>query len=354
MTYDKKRGAQNNPHNRFLKHEIHPNDEFLNHCHIAGDSPENHATKYTEVHPKSILSKNHSPDISFEWSMNPYQGCEHGCVYCYARNSHEYWGYSAGKDFERTILVKKNAPELLRQQFRKKSWTPALIMLSGNTDCYQPAERQYAITRALLTICLAHKNPVGIITKNDLILRDLDLLQALNEQNLLRITLSITTLDETLRRRMEPRTSTIYRRLKALKKLSEAGIKVSVNMAPIIPGLNSHEIHPLIKSVGQHGANTAHYIMLRLNGQLSNIFRNWIKKTYPERTNKIEGLLRDVHDQKPNDTRWQLRMTGDGPYAEIIASAFQQACRTYLPMTPLPPLNKECFEHHPSGQLKIF
>jgi DNA repair photolyase len=286
--------------------------------------------------------------------MNPYQGCEHGCVYCYARNSHEYWGYSAGKDFERNILVKKNAPELLRQQFRKKSWTPALIMLSGNTDCYQPAERHFAITRALLKICLEHKNPVGIITKNDLVLRDLDLLRTLNEHNLLRITLSITTLDETLRRHMEPRTSTISKRLQALKTLSGAGIKVSVNMAPIIPGLNSHEIHQLIKCVGQYGAHTAHYIMLRLNGQLHDIFRNWMKETYPERINKIEGLLRDVHNQKTNDSRWQLRMSGDGPYAELISSTFRQACKAYLPMTPLPPLNTEIFEHYPSGQLKIF
>ncbi|MCC6282723.1 MAG: radical SAM protein, partial [Saprospiraceae bacterium] len=235
------RGAQINPASRYehLQRDDQPVDWAL----VASDwEEEDLRTEYLETHPKTILNKVESTDIPLEWSMNPYQGCEHGCIYCYARNTHPYWGFSAGLDFERKILVKRNAAALLEHELKKKNWRAVPVMFAGNTDVYQPAERKFGITRACLEVFWKYRHPVGIITKNSLVLRDLDLIQQLASENLVHVAISITTLDDDLRQFLEPRTASIAQRLRTVETLSKAGIPVFVMMAPVIPGLNDHEI----------------------------------------------------------------------------------------------------------------
>lgn len=347
--YHRGRGAQQNPNNRFAAQE-----RVIEHIEGVDEDAESEErrTQYLEIFPKSIVTKVNSPDLGFNWSMNPYQGCEHGCIYCYARGSHEYYGYSAGRDFEEKVLYKENAAQLLEATFQKKSWQPDLIVLSGNTDCYQPAERKFEITRRLLEVCLKYRHPVGIITKNSLILRDLDLLTQLNEINLLRLTLSITSLDEEVRRKMEPRTASVKQRLKTLKTLSEHGIKVNVNMAPIIPAINSHEIFDLVKTIGEHGANTASYILVRLNGHNGDLFTDWVQKNFPDRAEKVLNLIKETHGGTLNENRWKVRMRGEGTYAELIRSQFELSSRIHLPNKPLNKLNTKQFVH--GGQFDLF
>ena len=219
--------------------------------------------------------------------MNPYQGCEHGCIYCYARNTHEYWGYSAGLDFERKIIAKPNAPQLMEKQFMNKNWVVSPIMFSGNTDCYQPIERKMKITRQMLEVLLNFRHPAGMITKNDLIIRDIDILQELAKLNLIHVMVSITSLNNDLRLKMEPRTVTAKNRLKVIETLNKAGIPVGVMTAPIIPGLNSDEIPDLIKAAADHGADSAGYTIVRLNGSIAEIFKDWIYKNFPDRAEKV-------------------------------------------------------------------
>ncbi len=220
----KGRGAQLNVSNRFLELSHETRDDFLEYCHKEGENADKNKTQFLEIYPKTIVNKVDSADAGMGYSMNPYQGCEHGCIYCYARNTHEYWGYSAGLDFERQILIKKNAPALLEALLKKKTWKAHPIVLSGNTDCYQPAEKQFEITRKCLEIFLKYKHPVGIITKNALIIRDLDILKALNADNLIAVNISVTSLSEDTRRILEPRTTTIKKRLETIKVLSSHGI----------------------------------------------------------------------------------------------------------------------------------
>lgn len=344
---DKGRGSQHNPANKFLQNSYEWESEYLEHCRLEGEEYESKRTVYQEIHPKTIVTAVNSIDVPFKWSINPYQGCEHGCVYCYARNSHEYYGYSAGKDFERIVLVKKNAPELLKKYFLKRNYQPELIMLSGNTDCYQPAEQKFKITRQLLKLCLLHKHPVGIITKNSLILRDLDIIKELHQHRLIKITLSITSLDEHLRRALEPRTASIQQRLRTLKALSEIGIQVNVNLAPIIPGLNNHEVFDLVKTIADHGAASASYIMVRLNGQIADIFEAWVKQTYPQRASKIINQIKETHGGKLNDSRWKTRMRGQGKYAEQVKDMFHLAQKKFLPQVKETDLNFSDFTPHP-------
>lgn len=348
-----KRGAQTNPTNRFLKGEYEWRDDYLEYCRLEEEEVESDRTKYVEVFPKTIVTKNNSPDVPFTWSINPYQGCEHGCIYCYARNSHEYWGYSMGKDFERVILHKPDAPRMLEKWFRKRGYQPEMIALSGNTDCYQPAERKMEITRSLLKVFADYRHPTGMITKNALILRDLDLIQELHQHNLVRITLSITTLNEELRRFMEPRTSSIRNRLKAVEEIAKLGIPVNVNLAPIIPGLNSHEVFDLVKAAADHGANSANYIMVRLNGQICDIFEDWVYKHYPERANKVLNQIRESHGGHLHDSDWGKRMKGEGNVAQQIKDMFDLARMRFLPQKKTPPLNVEAFRI-PGSQMSLF
>ncbi|NND11346.1 MAG: PA0069 family radical SAM protein, partial [Flavobacteriaceae bacterium] len=273
----KGRGAQLNVHNRFLKLEHETRDDFLEFCKKEGEDSDRNKTLYLETFPKTIVNKVTSPDVGMNYSMNPYQGCEHGCVYCYARNSHEFWGYSAGLDFERRILIKKNAPQLLEQKLQSKNWKACPIVMSGNTDCYQPAEKKFEITRKCLEVFLKYKHPVGIISKNSLVLRDLDILKELANDGLVGIHISITSLSEETRRILEPRTATIKKRLEVVRTLSDNGIPVNAMLAPIIPGINSHEILSLAKAVSDHGAWSCAFTVVRLNGTIGEIFMNWIK-----------------------------------------------------------------------------
>ncbi|WMI68847.1 PA0069 family radical SAM protein [Mangrovimonas sp. YM274] len=350
----KGRGAQMNVSNRFfdLSHELR--DDFLEYCTKEGDVLDTNKTKYLEVFPKSIVNKVDSPDVGMGYSMNMYQGCEHGCIYCYARNSHEYWGYSAGLDFERQILVKKEAAKLLEAVIKKKSWKAHTIVMSGNTDCYQPAEQEFQITRKCLEVFLKYRHPVGIITKNALVLRDLDLLKELAKDNLVAVNISITSLSEQTRRILEPRTTTIKKRLETVKILSEHGIPVNVMIAPIIPAINSHEILPLAKAAADAGALSIGHTIVRLNGAIGAIFTDWIKKALPDRADKVLHQIEDCHGGSLNDSRYGTRMRGEGKIAEQINMLIKLAKQKYFKDKVMPRLNHDLHEQYKDGQLKLF
>lgn len=311
-------------------------------------------TQYLDTHPKTILNRVSSADIPAEWSMNPYQGCEHGCIYCYARNTHPYWGYSAGLDFERKILVKRNAAELLEYELKKKNWRASPVMFAGNTDVYQPAEREFRITRACLEVFWKYRHPVSLITKNSLVLRDLDLLQQLAAERLVHVAISITTLQDELRQFLEPRTATITQRLRTVETLSRAGVPTFVMMAPIIPGLNDHEILPLVKTVAELGALGVGHTMVRLNGDVATIFEDWIRKTMPDRADRVLHRIRDVHDGELSDSRPGIRMRGTGNIADMVHQQFKLAKAKYLADRKMPAYNLELHERHKSPQLRLF
>lgn len=350
----KGRGAQLNTPNRFfeLSHEMR--DDFLEYCAKEGEEADKNKTLYLDVFPKTIVNKVDSPDVGMGYSMNMYQGCEHGCIYCYARNSHEYWGYSAGLDFERRILVKKDAPKLLEDLLKKKSWQAHPIVMSGNTDCYQPAEQEFKITRQCLEVFLKYKHPVAIITKNALILRDLDILKELAKDNLISANISVTSLSETTRRVLEPRTTTIKKRLETVKTLSENGIPVNVMLAPIIPSINSHEILAMAKTVSEHGALSIAHTIVRLNGAIGQIFTDWIKKTMPDRAEKVLHQIESCHGGTLNESRYGIRMRGEGKIAEQINMTMKLARQKYFKDKRMPQLNTSLHEQFKDGQLKLF
>lgn len=350
----KGRGAQINISNRFfeLSHEIR--DDFLEYCAKEGEDADKNKTLFLDVFPKTIVNKVTSPDVGMGYSMNMYQGCEHGCIYCYARNTHEFWGYSAGLDFERRILVKKEAPLLLEEFIKRKSWEAHPIVMSGNTDCYQPAEKRYEITRKCLEVFLKYRHPVGIITKNALILRDLDLLKALAKDNLVAVNISITSLSEDTRRVLEPRTATIKKRLETVKNLSEHGIPVNVMMAPIIPSINSHEVLALAKKVSEMGALSIGHTIVRLNGAIGEIFTDWIKKTMPDRADKVLHQIESCHGGNLNDSRIGTRMRGEGEIAKQINDMVKLAKLKYFKNKSMPKLNTSLHEQFKDGQLKLF
>ncbi len=350
----KGRGAQLNTSNRFfeLSHEMR--DEFLEYCAIEGEEVDTNKTQYLEVFPKTIVNKVSSPDVGMLYSMNMYQGCEHGCVYCYARNTHVFWGYSPGLDFERRILVKKDAPKLLEAHLKKKNWQAYPIVMSGNTDCYQPAEKKLEITRKCLEVFLRYKHPVGIITKNALILRDLDVLKELAKDNLIGVNVSITSLSEDTRRILEPRTATIKKRLETVRILSENGIPVNVMIAPIIPSINSHEILPLAKTVSEQGAVSIGHTIVRLNGAIGKIFTDWINKSMPDRADKVLRQIENCHGGSLNDSRYGTRMRGEGEIAKQINDLVKLAKLKYFKNKAMPKLNRTLHEQYKDGQLKLF
>jgi DNA repair photolyase len=365
-TYVKGRGSQLNPANRFLKNsekEIYLED-LATQQEREELLTENPKTKYIEVFPKTILNKVDSPDLGLMWSMNPYQGCEHGCIYCYARGTHEYWGYSAGAEFEQNILVKKNAPELLEKALMNKKWEADGIMLSGNTDCYQPAERKLGITRELLKVFQKFQHPVGIITKNSLIERDLDILSDLASKRLVSVTLSLTTLDEKLKRVMEPRTSSAFSVLRTIKKLTESGVPVNVNVAPVIPSINDEGIFDVVKAIAEAGALSASFIVVRLNGHNGLLFEDWVTKNFPDRANKVLNQIKTMHGGKLNDSQWGRRMKGEGKFAELIRSQFVLARKKFLSGREWPATNYSLYapirdellrlESEDKSQLKLF
>lgn len=351
----KGRGVQLRVSNRFEQYSHETDAGYLQHLADEDEDVSQSApTTYLKVYPKTILNKITSPDLSFNWSMNPYQGCEHGCAYCYARNSHEFWGYNAGVEFEQKILVKETAPELLEKALQRPSWQAESIVLSGNTDCYQPVERELEITRKMLEVCLRYRQPVGIITKNDLLLRDLDILSELAEMKLVQVALSINTLDEKLRRKLEPRTASVSRRLKGVELLSDAGIPVAVMAAPVIPGLNSHEIMEIAKETSARGARAIKYTMVRLNGIISDLFMDWLHHHYPDRAEKVKHLIEQTHGGKLNDSEFGRRMRGEGQIAEQVRAMVKVARKRYFAGRSMPEYNRKDFVRAPKGQMNLF
>lgn len=316
----KGRGVAHDPPNRF--ESIHLEREGW----LDVDDPAPRTHFYRDA-TRTIVAHNDSPDVGFDVSVNPYRGCEHGCVYCYARPNHEYLGFSAGLDFETRILVKERAPELLRTALRSRRWKPQPVGMSGVTDPYQPVEKRLGITRACLQVLAEFRNPVTIVTKNHLVVRDLDVLSELAAHNAVCVTLSVTTLRNDLQRVMEPRTSSPRRRLKAIETLSRAGIPVAVNVAPVIPGLTDHEMPAILEAAADVGATRAAYIMLKLPYAVKDMFAVWLDQHVPERAGKVMNRLYSLRRGKLYDGRYGLRQRGEGPFAEQISSMFDVTVR---------------------------
>lgn len=317
----KGRGTSENPKNRFEELAYDPHNTDL----VAIDEldpPHPTKTQFFKDTSKSLLTSNDSPDVGFTYSLNAYRGCEHGCIYCYARPYHEYLGLSAGVDFESKIFIKENAAELLRAELCKPSWVPEPIGMSGVTDCYQPAERHFRLTRSCLEVLLEFGNPAFIITKNHLILRDKDLLSEMAKKNLIQVVMSVTTLDSKLARVLEPRTSHPRARLKAIELLSQAGVPVSVNMAPIIPGLTDHEIPDVLKACREQGATGANYTIVRLPYGVKDLFSAWLEENFPDRKGKVLARIQSMRGGKLNVSEFHSRMTGEGIFAEQIKKVF--------------------------------
>jgi DNA repair photolyase len=335
----KGRGVGWNPPNRFER--LHVDREQWT---DPDDPPPR--TVLLEDKTRSILSFNDSPDVGFDVGINPYRGCEHACAYCYARPTHEYLGYSAGLDFETRIMVKKQAPDLLRDALSKKSWRPRTIALSGNTDCYQPTERRLRITRRCLEVLAEFRNPVGIITKSYLVGRDVDLIGELARHQAAAVVLSITTLRPELQRTLEPRASTPARRLGAIRVLADAGIPVGVNVAPVIPGLTDHEVPAILEAAADAGASFAGMILLRLPHGVKDIFEGWLRQHAPDRADKVLNRMREMRGGKLYDARFGVRGRGEGPWADHLRSVFR-VHRERLSLDRAPTLSADAFRVAP-------
>src|SRR5213079_3332325 len=285
-------------------------------------------TQYFRDGTKSIITRNTSPDVGFETSLNPYRGCEHGCIYCYARPTHEYLGFSAGLDFESKIMVKMDAPELLRTELESLRWKPQVLVMSGVTDPYQPAEKKLRITRGCLEMLAKFRNPVAIITKNRLVTRDIDFLRELATYNAAAVNISVTSLDSKLQCVLEPRTSSPEARLDAIGQLRAAGIPTGVMVAPIIPGLTDHEVPKILKACANAGVQFAGYTVIRLPWAVAPLFEHWLEEHFPDRKEKILGRIRDLRGNgRLNNSQWRTRMTGEGIFAEQIGTLFKTGCR---------------------------
>jgi len=331
MTNQKVSGRSSgfNPQNRFEEVLVVPTDDDSRFFPEEDRTERKVETKFLIDTSKTALAKNESPDIGFTYSINPYRGCEHGCIYCYARPSHEFLGFSSGLDFETKILVKKDAPGLLREAFMKKSWEPQVVAMSGNTDCYQPVERRLKITRNCLEVFLEFRNPVGIVTKNFMITRDLDLLTELAKLDLVSVAISITSLNQDLTRKMEPRTSSPAKKLEAIEMLVKNSIPVGVLVAPVIPGLTDEEIPSILREVSSRGATFAGLQMVRLPYAVKDLFIDWIKRELPDRENRIVSRIKNVRNGKLNSSEFKERMRGTGETAKAIHQLFYASCKKY-------------------------
>ena len=342
------RGASINPANRFEKLHVEFSEASQE------DEPHTLRTTYWRDQTKTILAHNNSPDVGFATSVNPYRGCEHGCIYCFARPTHEYLGFSAGADFESRIMVKECAAQLLEAELLSPKWKPQVVMMSGVTDCYQPIERKMELTRRCLEVLAKFRNPVGILTKNRLVTRDLDVLKELAAHKCVAANLSITTLDPQLQRILEPRTSPPAARLEAVQRLREAGIPVGVMVAPVIPGITDHEMPAILEACGKAGAQFAGYVLLRLPWAVAPLFERWLGEYFPERKAKVLGLIRETRGgDKLYDSRWGKRQVGEGVYAEQIARMFVVAARRAGVNGPRPQLSIPAFVR-PNGQMQLF
>ncbi|KKC32510.1 hypothetical protein WH91_13670 [Devosia psychrophila] len=333
------RGAQSNISGRFEKHTRERTDD-------GWDNVEPLSIFETVEHverAKTIITSNDSPDIGFERSINAYRGCEHGCSYCFARPTHAFLGHSAGVEFERDIYVKVNAVEALRAEFGAKNYKVKPIAMGTNTDPYQPAERKHKLTRGILEVMLETKHPVMITTKSALIIRDLDLLTELAKMGLVKVAISMTSMDHKLSRKMEPRTSSPARRLEAIRLLSEAGVPVAVFASPMIPAINDMELERILDAAKAQGAVSASMILLRLPGEVRDIFREWLLRHFPDRVRHVLALVRDTRGGKDYDSRWGTRMTGEGPYATLLRQRFDKARERYGLEVKLPGLRNDLF-----------
>ena len=352
----KAEGARLNPRNRFETthreldlEQVEDDEEFL-------DSLGRPPTEFLPDHSRSVIATNDSPDVGFEVSLNPYRGCEHGCIYCYARPTHEYLGFSAGLDFETKIMVKHDAPELLRKALSAPSWKPRVLGLSGVTDAYQPIERQLGLTRRCLTVLAEYRQAVTIITKNRLVVRDLDLLAELAQHNAAGVFVSVTSLDEDLIGRLEPRTTRPRGRLSTIAALAAAGIPTGVMVAPMIPGLTEHEIPSIVNAAAQAGAQWAGYTLVRLPLGVAGLFEDWLGRHYPDRKDKVLERIRAMRGGRLNDSRFGVRMSGEGNAAIMIAQIFRGACRrASLNLQPWP-VSAAAFRRpgRQGGQLTLF
>jgi DNA repair photolyase len=347
MTTVRGRGAGTNPAGRFepLSYARDPENEE------DGPGP---ATRFFKDAPRSIITTNDSPDVGFEASINPYRGCEHGCIYCYARPTHEYMGFSAGLDFETKIMVKQNAPDLLRQELSSPRWKPKVLAMSGVTDAYQPGERKWKLTRQCLEVLAEFRNPVAIVTKNFLVTRDADILGNMARDQAAAVFLSVTSLDETLCRRMEPRTSRPRHRLEAIETLSKAGVPVGVLVAPVVPGLTDHEIPAIVQAAARAGATFAGYGLLRLPFGVKDLFQEWLDRHFPDRKQKVLHRIQSLRGGKLNNSEFGSRMRGQGIFAEQIRGLFKMACRKAGIPPKGPSLSTAAFQRPGEKQLFLF
>jgi DNA repair photolyase len=340
------RGAADNPKNRFEKVARVPEP-------VEDDETSSPATTLLPDSSKSIIARNDSPDVGFDASVNPYRGCEHGCIYCYARPTHEYLGFSAGLDFETKIMVKPDAPKLLRKELSSPKWQPRVLAMSGVTDCYQPAEKKLELTRKCLEVLLEFRNPVTIITKNYLVTRDIDILAELARFQCAAVFISVTTLDEKLSGLMEPRASRPARRLAAISALAQAGVPVGYLQAPTIPGLTDAEAPAIAQAAARAGARYAGYVALRLPHAVKNLFEEWLERNYPDKKNKVLNRIRAIRGGQLNDPQFDSRMKGEGIFAEQMAELFRLACKKAGIQDRSPRLSTENFRRS-KEQLKLF
>lgn len=344
------RGAAYNPPNRFEPFHLEEDPSAL-----ETDELRQIPTTYFQDTTRSALSKNDSPDIPFTYSINPYRGCEHGCIYCYARPSHEYLGFSAGLDFETRIVVKNDIATRLAEAFDRPAWVPQPVMMSGNTDCYQPVERRLKLTRACLEVFARYRNPVSLITKNALITRDLDLLEELATLNLVRVAITVTSLKPALIHAMEPRTSRPEARLRAIETLAARGIPVGVMVGPVIPGLTDEELPDILTAAADHGATRGYYVMLRLPGAVKPLFLEWLERAFPDRKQRVVNRLTELRGEALTDGRFKVRMRGEGEWAEVTRRLHQMTCQRLGLNAPQAPLSTEHFRRPPAvGQLSLF
>ncbi|MGD9644376.1 MAG: PA0069 family radical SAM protein [Pirellulales bacterium] len=361
------RGSQVRPSNRFQRVRFEADDsqdEALAAERILAEEPRDDdrdkdrrrlPTEFFADESQSILASNDSPDVGFRWSVNPYRGCEHGCAYCYARPTHEYLGFDSGLDFETRIMVKHRAPELLREALARPSWRGELIAFSGVTDCYQPAEREYQLTRRCLQVCADARQCLTIVTKNALVTRELDILAPLAAERLADVNVSLTTLDADLARRLEPRTSPPAKRLETIRRLSAAGVGVRALLAPIIPGLNDEEIPAILAAARDAGARAASYVLLRLPHGVEPIFLDWLERHVPDKRARIEGRIRDTRGGRLSNSQFGRRHRGQGPYAEQIGTTFRVFSQKLGLHGGLPELDESKFKPPDgAGQLRLF
>jgi DNA repair photolyase len=340
------RGSAANPKNRFESVERVPEP-------LDSDEVPSPQTRFFSDTSRSIIAYNDSPDVGFDASVNPYRGCEHGCIYCYARPTHEYLGFSSGLDFETKIMVKEDAPELLRRELSRRTWKPQVLAMSGVTDCYQPVEKERRLTRGCLEVLLEFRNPVVIITKNYLVTRDIDILRELARFQCVSVTISLTTLDPKLSAAMEPRASRPARRLAAITRLAEAGIPVGYLQAPMIPGLSDSEAPAIAQAAARAGASFAGYVALRLPFAIKSLFEQWLETHYPQRKEKVLSRIRAIRGGKLNDPNFSTRMRGEGVFAEQMEELFQLACKRAGIQQRRAELSTEHFRR-PTDQLTLF